>query len=273
MLYCDLHERLPLTRVDRVRHKICKLCKKRPSRFARSHAIPRSFFHEFRGPDPHSILFNVSGKDKLTRTVQAGVWDDEILCHSCEARFSNLDHYGWKVLGKLDLTLPYLDHNVQLVGYTIKCDTDKLRRFILSVFWRASVSKIGFYNQVHLGVHEMRVINRIFDTTPLSPVEYLTSVFKLAEDFLEKYTNIIFPPQSNKLKGGGLMCILYLPGLKIVTSVGDSSALWQPDVFLIHKPNQFLVPFLPKELAIPEFNYLREVKRKQRAISGHLART
>jgi hypothetical protein len=55
--------------------------------------------------------------------------------------------------------------------------------------------------------------------------------------------------------------------------MGDSSALWQPDVFLIHKSDQFLMPFLPKELAIPEFNYLRETKRKQHAISGNLART
>ena len=80
--------------------------------------------------DPNSVLVDVTGEGKLTRRIQAGVYDDEILCRNCESRFSDLDTYGWKILGDLDLSQPYLDPGFQLVGYTIDCDTDKLRRFI-----------------------------------------------------------------------------------------------------------------------------------------------
>ena len=77
--------------MGRVRNKAGKLHKQPTNDFVKAHATPRSFFHEFRGSDPNSVLVNVSGKGKLARRIQAGVWDDEILCRHCESRFSDLD--------------------------------------------------------------------------------------------------------------------------------------------------------------------------------------
>jgi hypothetical protein len=154
--------------MDRARSKVCKHCRKPSTKFVKAHAgIARSFSHAFRGADPNSVLVNVSGKGKLARRIQAGIWDDEILCPDCEAKFSELDGYGWKILGKPDLTKPYLDHNFQPVGYWISCDTDKLRRFILSSLWRASVSKVPELKKLYLGIHETPIIERVFDGTPL----------------------------------------------------------------------------------------------------------
>jgi AhpD family alkylhydroperoxidase len=185
--------------MGRVRNKVCKLHKKTTDDFVKAHAIPRSFFHEFRGSDPNSVLVNVSGTGKLASRIQAGVWDMEILCRHCEARFSGLDAHGWRILGNPDLSHPYFDHNFQLVGYTVTCDTGKLRRFILSVLWRASVSKVPFYQHLRLGIHEKSVINRVFDQDPLLPEEYPTTILRLDKHFLGKGMHMIFPPLTDKL--------------------------------------------------------------------------
>jgi hypothetical protein len=247
--------------MGRARRKVCKLCRKPSAKFVKAHAgIARSFFHDFRGSDPNSVLVNVSGKGKLARRIQAGIWDDEILCPDCETKFSALDGYGWEVLGKPDLSQPYFDQNVQLVGYRIQCDTDKLRRFILSSLWRASVSKIPEYQKLYLGIHETPIIERVFDGTPLRPDEYPTSVLFLDNDYLGKGLHMIFPPLTNKLSSGGLMCLLYLsPRLKIITTMGDASCLVQPELFLVTKPDRFLMPFVPKEWPNPEVGYLRHI--------------
>ena len=249
--------------MGRVRNKACKLHKQPTNDFVKAHAIPRSFFHEFRGSDPNSVLVNVSGKGKLARRIQAGVWDDEILCRHCESRFSDLDTCGWEILGNPDLSQPFLDRDFQLVGYAVSCDTDKLRRFVLSVLWRASVSKIPFYQHLRLGIHEKSVINRVFDATPLLPDEYPITVFFLEKHFLGKDLHMIFPPLTDNLSSGGLMCSLYLPRLKIITTIGNASCLGRSDLFLVQKPDQFFMPFLPKEWPKPELGYLRHLKQRK----------
>src|ERR1700674_3029575 len=105
-----------------------------------------------------------------------------MLCLECEGKFSDFDSYGWKILGELDLSTPYLE-NFQLAGYWMACDTDKLRRFILSVLWRASVSECNFYDRANLGLRQERqAIERIFDPTLLTLEEYPTLIFKRASD-------------------------------------------------------------------------------------------
>jgi hypothetical protein len=163
--------------MDHARRKVCKLCREPATKFAKAHAgIARSFFHDFRGADPNSVLVNVSGEGKQARRIQAGIWDDDILCLGCEAKFSAFDTYGWQVLGKPDLSQPYFDDNFQVVGYRIKCHTDKLRRFILTSLWRASVSKIPGFKELYLRIHETPIIERVFNEAPLRPDEYPTSV-------------------------------------------------------------------------------------------------
>jgi hypothetical protein len=177
-----------------------------------------------------------------------------------------LTPHGWKILGELDFSSPYLE-NFQLAGYRMRCDTDKLRRFILSVLWRASVSMCNFYDRANLGLQdERRVIERIFYPTLLTLEEYPTLIFKRASDFLGEYSNLIWPPMTSRLKSGGLMCDLFLPELKITVFMGDTSSLWKPELFLVNKPQEFCMPFSTRDFAAQEFDYLRHVKRKHQSL-------
>lgn len=243
--------------------RLCNLCRRPAKRFAKAHAgIARSFFHAFRGDEPNSVFFDVTGKGKLARRIQAGIWDDEILCLDCEAKFSGLDTYGWQILGKPDVSQPYFDDDFHVVGFRIRCDTDKLRRFILSSLWRSSVSKIPGFSQLYLGIHETAIIERVFDESPLRPDEFPTSIILFEKDYLGKNVRIIFPPLTDRLKSGGLMCSLYLsPQLKIITTMGDSSCLLQPGPFLITEPDRFLMLSIPLDWPHSEAGYVHYIRQ------------
>lgn len=101
-----------------------------------------------------SVLANANKPIKSAATYhQSGVYDAEILCEECERRFSEFDRYGWETLGPMALDRPPAESKIDHL-YKIDCDTDKLRRFILSVLWRASVSKSPFYTAIKLGPYE-----------------------------------------------------------------------------------------------------------------------
>jgi hypothetical protein len=130
---------------------LCRLCHK-PNKFANSHIIPRSFYPKIRGPYKYAIEVNLDAK-KLSTFWQAGNYDKQMLCVECEPKFGALDTYDFRILGKPDLSRPILSYGSAgtVEAYrVVGCDTNRLRKFILSVLWRASVSSLDFYHYVHL---------------------------------------------------------------------------------------------------------------------------
>src|SRR6202043_93390 len=82
------------------------------------------------------------------------------------------------------------------VGSVIECDTDKLRRFVLAVLWRASISKR--WDTVSLGLHEAKVLERIFDVIPLSVDEYSMIIHRLDSSALGDFKLAILLPIRRK---------------------------------------------------------------------------
>src|ERR1700730_17834510 len=85
---------------------LCRLCDQTKD-LIKAHGIPRSFFKEFKEGYPHAVFFDVSeSANKEALCVQAGVYDQGILCAACEAKFSEFDRYGWEILGSVSLQNP-----------------------------------------------------------------------------------------------------------------------------------------------------------------------
>jgi hypothetical protein len=129
----------------------------------KAHIIPRTFFEILKGDKKCTVLV----EPKAIRQVQfpqAGDMDPNILCFECDNKFSVLDKYGFKILGAPQPKFRYVNPVTgNEVGSVIECDTDKLRRFVLAVLWRASISRR--WDTVSLGQHEPKVLERIFDLT------------------------------------------------------------------------------------------------------------
>jgi hypothetical protein len=95
-------------------------------------------------------------------------------------------------------------------GHKIACDTDKLRRFLLAVLWRASVSGHEFYSRVKLGPYEGEIKRRIFDP-PLKVDGFPTTAMRLKAEVLSPRGDILFQPLKERIYGLALpMCFIFV---------------------------------------------------------------
>jgi hypothetical protein len=90
---------------------VCRLCDQ-TKRLIKAHIIPRKFFEGIKDTEKYAVQINANKALKESGTFyQAGVYDTEILCEECERRFSDLDGYGWKILGTPSLDDPLRTQN------------------------------------------------------------------------------------------------------------------------------------------------------------------
>jgi hypothetical protein len=215
----------------------------------KAHVVPRNFFELISGERPEKYTVLVRTNTKNPRTfLQAGIYDVSILCADCDGRFSELDAYGWKILGKplKGQVIADSETGVELAVEVSGVDTDKLRRFMLSVLWRSSVSNLDVYSNVSLGPKfENKIKARIFESTPLDYDEYSTCFFAIEEPSYKTLSKSMFPPYRAKLDGLNWQ-ILYFPGLKVLVKVDSRNApkdgtfnklmVSHPDKFYLAKP-------------------------------------
>lgn len=224
-------------------------------RLIKAHIIPRRYFEAIRGTGKFAVMVNANKPVRdAGKFLQAGPYDCEILCQDCEKKFSDFDNYGWQVLGNLSLVNP-VDDIDGTFAYRIDCDTDKIRRFLLSLLWRASVSKHELYSRVRLGPYEVAIRKRLFDdSSPLRADEFPTTAMCLNVDALRRFRGTMFQPLKQR-QYGLITHVLYLPpNLKfnIVTGQGDFPPIFRS--LLITKPDHFHLFECPKEL-MPERDY------------------
>lgn len=131
----------------------CRFCKSPGRKLIKAHMIPRSIFKLVKKDEKYSVYFEATTEGVRREPKQAGLYDENILCAECEARFSNWDRHGGTVIcksrGEADL---YLDPHGIPCGYHLKdADYELLMMFFLAVLWRASVSTLQFFRAVQLG--------------------------------------------------------------------------------------------------------------------------
>ena len=134
---------------------LCRFCRINPPSL-NAHIIPQSFFVEHADKRyPSQQITDLENVFPKSRPI--GVYDSGILCEACEREFSTADDYGYRFFH------PSVDYSLCTDGqgtcaYRIeKVDYDKLKRFLLSVLWRASVSTQEFYAGVDLGPYEEKI--------------------------------------------------------------------------------------------------------------------
>lgn len=160
---------------------ICRLCGA-SSGFVNSHIIPEAFFRVLRnGEEAPLIIAGAAGQ--VPKKSPIGVYDQGILCGTCEGRFLQWDTYG------IDVLLTRFDHffnpifkEEKIVGYEAPdIDKVKLLDFLTSVMWRASVSSQLFYQSVQLGPYEAQIRERMLAQGGHAP-EAVDAVFSRWDD-------------------------------------------------------------------------------------------
>ncbi len=146
-------------------------------RLCEAHIIPESFFRKIKG-DQATLLLIPSDKDAYQGKRPRGSWDSNILCAECDNwlndkydRFASqvfLDHQGITFIFDIEsgMWVPRFDD----------LDVNTMKRFGLSVLWRAHHSQLDEYKAFSLGPLEPRVRELVVDRKPFDPMEFETII-------------------------------------------------------------------------------------------------
>ena len=131
---------------------ICRLCNTEKGKLCKAHLIPESFYR-FMYPDEivqgdalRVVLHNLD----YVKKSRTGLYDENILCASCDHLLGQLDEYGKNVLLGYIPRLVHTDGSTDLFVLD-NVDIAKLIRFFLSVLWRFSISKREETKRVSIG--------------------------------------------------------------------------------------------------------------------------
>ena len=127
----------------------CRFCNQE-KHLIEAHIVPK-WAYKLSGRDKQNrhVLHNASKPYPIKSPI--GVYDKNILCGECDRQIGEYDEYGKDILTK---TIP----NHKREGFFEITDADydypRLKKFFISILWRASISSQEAYNKVQLGPYE-----------------------------------------------------------------------------------------------------------------------
>ncbi len=193
----------------------CRLCL-REKKLIKAHIIPEFMYSGMKSEGDKNIFFEVTydlDKDKSKpRKVQTGEFDKNILCEDCDNRIigANYEKYAQKSMyGKsIDPEIAPICKNHQNPNdgaeYSIckNIDYGKMKLFLLSILWRASITKRKIFKDVDLGnKHEEKLRKLIYENIIPNETEYpiMMTSFMRTDNSLK---NLIGQPKRIRYKNG-----------------------------------------------------------------------
>ncbi|MGY3692200.1 hypothetical protein ACVIGA_002280 [Bradyrhizobium sp. USDA 3240] len=128
----------------------------------KAHIIPAGFGRFIRGTDAN---VKMTPKRVGVATPQLGEFDPDILCETCDRFLGRDDEYALSICERFEADHRKLDQGIfELPGV----DCERFCKFVLSVLWRASISRRRSFSAIDLGPYEDRARDVLFGPTPLS---------------------------------------------------------------------------------------------------------
>lgn len=143
---------------------------------------------------------------------QSGVYEQDILCSNCDnKKLGSLETYASQALyGGIELSIENgaIDSSkyIRVKGL----DYSKFKLFLLSIWWRASISSLPVFRDVNLGEHEEIIRKKLLTSEPGSANEYPCAIFTYLHHKNE-YHKIIAEPISTT-NNDQQMCVFLIGG-------------------------------------------------------------
>lgn len=198
----------------------CRLCNEQKG-LINAHVIPKWAFMSLYPDDPEESNLPLNLIEKNTQTRRPiGPYDQNILCADCDGYLGKYDGYAKDVFLNSDLKQrgeeAYLIQNV---------DFEKIRIFLISIAWRASISGRDEFKKISIGPYEDRIKEILLNIkdgnqdTSLGHYSFLVTKFdegELPNNVVNKHVQI---PHTQRIEGVNVV-VFYLPrGLKIFLKI------------------------------------------------------
>jgi len=160
----------------------------------------------------YEMNYNLDTDKSHSRKIQTGEFDKDILCEDCDNRIigANYEKYAQKSMyGKnIDPKIAPICKNYQNPNdgaeYSICTNIDyrKMKLFLLSILWRASITDRKIFKDVDLGIkHEEKLRKLIYENIIPKETEYpiMITFFMRTKNDLK---NLIGQPKRVRYKNG-----------------------------------------------------------------------
>jgi hypothetical protein len=156
----------------------CKL-REHEAPLIRAHILPASFYRDTNPPGAGPAHIIGTDPDEYTQRSPTGIYDTDIVCEACERLFTPYDDYA------AELLIDRRDSAFQQYLLADKSffraddfDYAKLKLFIISVLWRASVSTRPFFHRISLGPFEQKAREMILRRDPGDSATFSTILMR-----------------------------------------------------------------------------------------------
>lgn len=133
----------------------CKFCGQE-KKLIKAHIIPKKFYLGIK----EDRCLSINSKTGRYAFQQQGGYDSNILCADCDNHIlGEFDKEGYRILFGDFSKYKYVQVHPQYKIYQIDNDNFdyvKLRKFFISILWRASVSKLEEWSNINLGSYEKK---------------------------------------------------------------------------------------------------------------------
>jgi len=249
---------------------ICRLCKKE-KKLIEAHIIPKFMYKKMKDENHsfYDITYNLDTKKLKSKKTQKEDYDKKILCGDCDngilgAIFENYAKdalYGENLTPEISPKCENFKNPNDGAEYSIcHIDYSKMKLFLLSLLWRASITDRPTFKEVNIGSkHEEIIRKMIFENITPSETEYpiIITSFMRTEN---KFENLISQPKRIKIKGGINGYIFLIDSLQFMFAV-NSIEHKLPEYILrttIKESGEFTILHLPNGSELDFFKMILE---------------
>jgi len=184
--------------------------------------------------DEHHKMYKFSFKEnRIVARPPTGEYDQNILCFDCDHKKigDGLEDYAKKLYSdglprsKKPEIKNYKNQYGSVFTQISKLDYAKYKLFLLSILWRASVSKRDYFKNVNLGKYENEVREMILNENPGSTEDYACMLTTVRNDVEWSKQLFIEPTRTKEKHGsiyrfmmGGILYLYFIPKFFNTTS-------------------------------------------------------
>lgn len=233
---------------------ICKGCGE-TAELVKSHLIPESFVRSTDdGSGPPLEVTDAPGVFPKRRPI--GHYDPNLLCESCEVLLGPLDEYGFEILSQKQSEYRAHTNAGEILYYSLcGVDTERLRRFLISVLWRFSASTIQFAKMVSIGSHESLAKDISFGASERKNKQQFT--FMLSRFMPSSKSSITINPHTIRFRKRRYVKILF-PEVQAWIKVDSQNTI--DDLMMFDPSNGEDLVFLAREIDnSPEMRLMQQL--------------
>jgi hypothetical protein len=196
---------------------ICKLCLNEKPLLKKSHIIP-NYLYDGLCDESNKMIF-LKLKEGRKENYYTGIFDANILCRECDNELlSHLENYArntifsknWHSKLGIEVSSKITDSRLESIIYK-NLDYSKTKRFLLSLIWRASISKQPIFKNVNLGPHGEIIRKMILNDEPCPSDIYETAICILKPNPNKLYRSMIEPRKITE--DGNTWYLIYINSL------------------------------------------------------------